>query len=92
MKNSLKIIGIVAGAVAAATLITRKRADGTSLFDDIADSCKGFGDQFSQFGSNLKNRVAPNSPEPEGDELSSDMYEREYYRDDMNNRIYTDNA
>ena len=92
MKNSLKIIGIVAGAIAAATLITRKRADGTNLFDDIADASKGFGDRMAQWGSNLKDRLIPHSKGPEGEELFSDMYDREYYMDDMNNRIYTDHA
>ena len=92
MKNSLKIIGIIAGAVTAATLITRKRADGTSLFDHIADASKGFGDRIAQWGSNLKDRLIPHSKEPEDDDLFSDMYKREFYMYDKKNRIYTDNA
>ena len=92
MKNSLKIIGVVAGAIAAATLITRKRADGTSLFDDIADASKDWGDKLLQYGNKLKDRFIPGIKGPDGENIFSDMYERKYYMDDMNNRIYTDNA
>ena len=92
MRNSLKIIGIVAGAVAAATLITRKRADGTSLFDDIANAGKDWGDRLSQFGNKIKDRFIADMKGPKGEDMFSDMYDRKYYMDDMNNRIYTDNA
>ncbi|WP_026897936.1 hypothetical protein [Daejeonella oryzae] len=91
MRNSLKIIGIVAGAIAAASIITRKRADGTSLFDDIADASKGWSDKLQQYGTKLKDRFLPDLKGPNGEDVFSDMYDRKYYMDDMNNRIYTDN-
>ncbi|MEO8795387.1 MAG: hypothetical protein ABI390_07945 [Daejeonella sp.] len=92
MKNSIKIIGIVAGAVAAATLITRKRADGTTMFDDLADASKNLGDKLVQFGTKLKDKFLPDMKGPNGEDMFADMYNRNYYLDDMNNRIYTDQA
>ncbi len=92
MKNSIKIIGIVAGAMAAATLITRKRADGTTMFDDIADASKNLGERLVQFGTKLKDKFLPDMKGPNGEDMFADMYNRNYYLDDMNNRIYTDQA
>ena len=92
MKNSIKIIGIVAGAVAAAALITRKRPDGSSLFDDIADASKGLGDKMLKYGNQLKDRFMPGLKGPNGEDVYLDMYDRHYYMDEMNNRVYTDHA
>jgi hypothetical protein len=59
MKNVIKILGIIAGAVGAAAIITRKRADGTSMFDDISETGKNWGDKLVQYGTQLKDKLMP---------------------------------
>jgi hypothetical protein len=90
MNNSLKILGIVAGAIGAAALITRKRADGTSMFDDISETGKSWGDKLMQYGTQIKDKLMPAMKGPHGESVFSDMYDRHYYFDGENNRIYTD--
>lgn len=90
MKNSIKILGIIAGALGAAALITRKRPDGTSMFDDIADAGKSWGDKLLKYGTQLKDKLMPDMKGPNGESVFSDMYDRHYYMDDKDKRIYTD--
>ena len=90
MKNSIKIIGVIAGAIGAAALLTRKRADGTSMFDDIADTSKNWGDKLVQYGTQLKDKLMPEMKGPNGESVFSDMYDRQYYMDNDNKRIYVD--
>lgn len=90
MKNSIKILGVIAGAIGAAALLTRKRADGTSMFDDIADTSKNWGDKLVQYGNQLKDKLMPEMKGPNGESVFSDMYDRQYYMDNDNKRIYTD--
>ena len=90
MKNSIKILGVIAGAIGAAALLTRKRADGTSMFDEIADTSKNWGDKLVQYGTQLKDRLMPEMKGPNGESVFSDMYDRQYYMDNDNKRIYTD--
>ena len=90
MKNSIKILGVIAGAIGAAALLTRKRADGTSMFDDIADTSKNWGDKLVQYGTQLKDKLMPEMKGPNGESVFSDMYDRQYYMDSDNKRIYTD--
>jgi len=90
MNNSIKILGIIAGAVGAAALITRKRADGTSMFDDIADATRGWGDKLVQYGGQLKDKLMPEMKGPDGESVFSDMYGRNYYMTQENTRTYID--
>jgi hypothetical protein len=90
MKNSIKILGIVAGAIAAATIITRKRADGTSLFDDIAEASKDWGNKLVDYSTRLKEKMTTDTKGPDGESVFSDMYDRQYYMDDTSKKLYTD--
>jgi hypothetical protein len=90
MKNSIKILGIVAGAIAAATIITRKRADGTSLFDDIAEESKDWGNKLVDYSTRLKEKMTTDIKGPDGDSVFSDMYDRQYYMDDTSKKLHTD--
>lgn len=90
MRNSIKILGVIAGAIAAAAIITRKRADGTSLFDDIAEAGKGWGDRLVEYGGRLKDKLMPEMKGPNGESVFSDMYDRHYYMGDGDKRVYTD--
>lgn len=90
MKNSIKILGVIAGAIGAAALLTRKRADGTSMFDDVADAGKSWGDKLVQYGTQLKDKLMPEMKGPNGERVYSDMYDRRYYMNDESKRIYTD--
>ena len=90
MKNSIKILGIIAGAVGAAALLTRKRANGTSMFDDITQTGKSWGDKIVEYGNQLKDKLMPEMKGPNGENVYSDMYNRHYYMNEENARIYTD--
>jgi hypothetical protein len=90
MKNSIKILGIIAGAVGAAALITRKRSDGTSLFDDISETGRSWGGKLKNYGAQIKDRLMPEMKGPNGESVFSDMYDRHYYMTENNTRIYTD--
>ena len=90
MNNGIKILAAIAGAVGAAAILTRKRADGTSLFDDIADAGRNWGDKLVQYGTELKDKLMPDMKGPNGESVFSDMYDRHYYMDESNQRIYSD--
>ena len=90
MKNSVKILAVVAGAIGAAAIITRKRADGTSLFDDISDAGRTWGDKLVRYGTQLKDKLMPEMKGPNGESVFSDMYDRHYYMKPDNTRVYTD--
>jgi hypothetical protein len=90
MKNAIKILGIIAGAVGAAALITRKRANGTSMFDDIAETGRNWGDKVVQYGTQLKDKLIHGKTGPNGESVFADMYDRHYYVDSDQKRIYTD--
>ena len=90
MKNAIKILGIIAGAVGAAAIITRKRADGSSMFDDISEKSKNWGDKLVQYGTQLKDKLMPDLKGPNGESVFTDMYDRHYYMDGENSRVYTE--
>ena len=90
MKDVIKILGIIAGAVGAAAIITRKRADGTSMFDDISETGKNWGDKLVQYGTQLKDKLMPDLKGPNGESVFADMYDRHYYLDQEDKRVYTE--
>ena len=90
MKDVIKILGIIAGAVGAAAIITRKRADGTSMFDDISETGKNWGDKLVQYGTQLKDKLMPDLKGPIGESVFADMYDRHYYLDQEDKRVYTE--
>ncbi len=90
MKDAWKILAIIAGAIGAAALLTRKRADGTSLFDDISETGRNLGDKIVDYGNQIKDRLMPDMKGPNGESVFSDMYDRHYYMDDNDTRIYTE--
>ena len=92
MRNLTKLIGLAAGAAAVYTLLTRKREDGTSLWNDITEASKGWSDKVMEYGNRLKDRLMNDVKGPNGEDVFSDMYDRHYYVDDQNRRIYMENA
>ena len=89
MKNSVKILAIIAGAVGAAALLNRKRADGSSIFNDISQKGRHLGDKIAEYGTQIKDKFTPDKTGPNGESVFSDMYDRHYYMDDTDTRIYT---
>lgn len=92
MRNSIKIVGILAAAAAATAMLMRRRADGTRMMDDIANAGKDLGDKLMNFGSRIKDRLMPDMKGPNGEDIFSDMYDRQYYMDSMNRRVYMEEA
>jgi len=90
MKTSVKILAIIAGAVGAAALLTRKRADGSSMFDDISEKGRDLGGKIAKYGNQIKDKLMPDKKGPNGENVFSDMYDRHYYIDESDKRIYTE--
>ncbi|MBC7744597.1 MAG: hypothetical protein H7096_05795 [Flavobacterium sp.] len=91
MKDLVKIIAIIAGAVGAAALLTRKRADGSTMYDMLSGKGKEFGDKIVRYSAELKDRMMPDIKGSADENVFSNTYHRKYYMDDTNNnRIYTD--
>lgn len=91
MRN-VSILGIVAGAAAATAILAYKRKDGTRLSDGLVDSAKNLGHRISDFSSKIKDRILHNVKGPNGEAVYLDMYDRQFYEDEMGRRVYLDNA
>ena len=91
MKN-IAIWGIVAGAAAATAILTTfRRSDGSRLSDGIKDSAKQFGNKVSNLGHKLKVRLLHHVQGPNGEAVYLDMYNRQFYEDEMGKRVYLEN-
>lgn len=91
MKNMI-IWGVTAGAAAAAIVaLMYKRKDGSRLADDLMDSAKGMGNRLVEYGSQIKDRLLHHVKGPNGEPVFLDMYDRQFYEDNMGRRVYLEN-
>ncbi len=100
------ILGLAAVAGVAYKVLTHKKPDGTTLLDDLteaskgwtdklnefAEANKGWKDKISQFVENVKDRLMPDMKGPNGEDVFTDMYKRNYYTDGTGSRVYMDEA
>ena len=106
MKKMTTLLGLAAVAGVAYKVLTHKKADGSTMLDDLTERSKGWTekfnefaeanngwkDKFNQFVEALKDKVMPNVKGPNGEEVFADMYKRNYYNDGQGGRVYMDEA
>ena len=106
MKKITTILGIAAVAGVAYKILTHKKPDGSTMLDDLvesgkgltdkfnefAESGKGWKDKFNEFVDNVKDRLMPDMKGPNGEDVFTDMYKRNYYTTTDGSRIYMDEA
>ena len=106
MKKITTILGIAAVAGVAYKVLTHKKADGATLLDDLTQASKGWGDKINEFADSkgawkdkfndfvdkVKDRLMPDLKGPNGEDVYTDMYKRNYYSDGVGGRIYMDEA
>lgn len=104
MKKMTTLLGIAAVAGVAYKVLTHKKADGTTLLDDLserskdwsekfnefAEANKGWKDKFNQFVETVKDKLMPDVKGPNGEDVFVDMYKRNYYKSDEGTRVYMD--
>jgi len=89
MKNST-LWSFVAGAAAVTAVLYYKRNEVSRASGNILDSAKDFGDRLVQYGSDLKDRILHNVKGPNGEPVYLDMYDRQFFEDEMGKRVYLD--
>src|SRR5688572_22127328 len=106
MKKMTTILGIAAVAGVAYKILTHKKADGSTLLDDLTEAGKGLGDKLNQFAeenkdwkdkvsqfvNKVKDTLMPDMKGPNGEDVFTDMYKRNYYTDGQGSRVYMDEA
>lgn len=106
MKKLTTILGLAAVAGVAYKVLTQKKADGSTLIDDLTQASKGWSDKFNQFAEankgwpdkiaqiigNLKDKLMPDLKGPNGEDVFIDMYKRNYYTNDQGSRVYMNEA
>lgn len=85
------IAGVAGIVIAAGILFTRKRKDGSTLLDDMITGMRGLADQAASYGTRLKDRLLHHIKGPNGEDVFTDMYNRLYYVNDEEKRVYLDN-
>ncbi|MBC8052017.1 MAG: hypothetical protein H7Y13_03035 [Sphingobacteriaceae bacterium] len=88
MKNST-LWGIVAGAVAAGAVLYVKRNQVSRLGGNALNSARNLGDKLVQYGSQIKDRLM-SIKGPNGEAVYLDMYDRQFYENEMGQRVYLD--
>ena len=90
--KKMVIWGVTAGA-AAATIVALmyKRKDGTRLSDGLMDSARSLGSRLMDYGNELRDRLMHNVKGPNGEPVFIDMYDRQFYEDQMGKRVYLQN-
>jgi hypothetical protein len=89
MKNTT-LWGIVAGAAAAGAVLYYKRNEVSRMSGSLKDSARNLGDKLVQYGSELKDRFLNNVKGPNGEDVYLDMYDRQFYENEMGQRVYLD--
>lgn len=90
--KKLVVLGVGAGAAAAAIVaLMYRRKDGTRLADGLIDSARGFGNRLVEYGNQIKDRLLHNVKGPNGEPVYLDMYDRQFYENDMGHRVYLEN-
>jgi hypothetical protein len=88
MKNST-LWGIVAGAAAAGAILYYKRNEVSRLSGNALGSARNLGDRLVQYGSEIKDRLLSKKG-PNGEPVYLDMYDRQFYENEMGERVYLD--
>ena len=89
MKNTT-FWGIVAGAAAATAILYYKRNEVSRMSGNVMDSARGWGDKLAEYGSQIKDRLLNNMKGPNGEPVYLDMYDRQFYENEMGQRVYLD--
>ncbi|MFD2162459.1 hypothetical protein ACFSJU_08640 [Paradesertivirga mongoliensis] len=89
MKNTT-LWSIVAGAAAAGAILYYKRNEVSRMGGNLKDSARNWGDKLTQYGSELKDRFLNNVKGPNGEAVYLDMYDRQFYENEMGQRVYLD--
>ena len=87
MRNTT-LWSIVAGAAAAGALLYYKRNEVSRVGGNLKDSARNWSDRLVQYGSQLKDRIMHNVKGPNGEPVYLDMYDRQFYEDEMGKRVY----
>ncbi|WP_374166661.1 hypothetical protein [Arcticibacter sp. MXS-1] len=91
MKKTV-VWGVTAGAAAAAIVaLMYRRKDGTRLADGLMDSARDMGSRLMEYGNQIKDRLLHNVKGPNGEAVYLDMYDRQFYEDEMGRRVYLEN-
>lgn len=88
MKNST-LWSIVAGAAAAGAVLYYKRNEVSRLSGNALNSARNLGDKLIQYGSDIKERLL-STKGPNGESVYLDMYDRQFYENEMGQRVYLD--
>lgn len=89
MKNTT-LWSIVAGAAAAGAILYYKRNEVSKLSGNLKDSASNWGGKLAQYGSDLKDRFLNHVKGPNGEAVYLDMYDRQFYENEMGQRVYLD--
>ncbi len=91
MKNMI-FWGVTAGAATAAIVaLMYQRKDGSRLADGLLDSARGVGNRLMEYGNQIKDRLLNNVKGPNGEPVFLDMYDRQFYEDNLGKRVYVEN-
>ena len=87
MKNTT-LWGVVAGAAAVSAVLFYKRKDVSRISGNLMNSAKNTGERLKEYGNQLKDRLLGNVKGPHGESVYLDMYDRQFYEDEMGHRVY----
>ena len=104
MKKMTTLLGIAAVAGVAYKVLTHKKPNGTTLLDGLTDASKGWKEKVTQFAEankgwtekinqfvdTIKDKLMPGMKGPDGEDVFTDMYKRNYYKDNHGSRVYLD--
>jgi len=89
MRNTT-IWGIVAGAAAVTAMLYYKRNEVSEMTGNLKNSARNLGDRLVEYGTELKDRLLNNVKGPNGEPVYLDMYDRQFYENEMGKRVYMD--
>jgi hypothetical protein len=88
MKKVVQLLGVAAAAGLAYKVLTQKKANGSTMLEDLTEAGKGWADKLSQYAGELKDKLMPGMRGPNGEDVYMDMYKRNYYMDTAGSRVY----
>lgn len=90
--KKMVVWGVSAGAAAAAIVaLMYRRKDGSRMADGLMDSARSWGSRLMDYGNQIKDRLLHNVKGPNGEPVYLDMYDRQFYEDEMGRRVYLQN-
>lgn len=87
MKNTT-VWGLVAGAAAVTAVLFYKRKEVSRVSEGLMDSARNTGKRLMDYGDQLKNRLLGHIKGPNGEPVYLDMYDRQFYENEMGERVY----